>query len=67
MCPLLEVDRPCHRAAGTRQSDPALETFVVRSDRGVGKFVKSLNVLSWEEACELNPNLNSGAAQVAAE
>jgi AhpD family alkylhydroperoxidase len=22
---------------------------------GVGKFVKSLNVLSWEEACELNP------------
>ena len=34
---------------------------------GVGKFVKSLNVLSWEEACELNPNLNSGAAQVAAE
>src|SRR6266704_1106582 len=34
---------------------------------GVGKFVKSLNVLSWEEACELNPKLNAGAAQVAAE
>ena len=34
---------------------------------GVGKFVKSLNVLSWEEACELNPNLRSGPAQVAAE
>ena len=35
---------------------------------GVGKFVKSLNVLSWEEACELNPKLNEGAtAQVAAE
>jgi AhpD family alkylhydroperoxidase len=34
---------------------------------GVGKFVKSLNVLSWEEACELNPNLKSGPAQVAAE
>ena len=24
---------------------------------GVGKFVKSLNVLPWEEACALNPNL----------
>ena len=34
---------------------------------GVGKFVKSLNVLSWEEACELNPKLNVRAAQVAAE
>ena len=35
---------------------------------GVGKFVKSLNVLSWEEACELNPKLNAGAAaQQAAE
>lgn len=34
---------------------------------GVGKFVKSLNVLSWEEACEINPKLTQGAAQVAAE
>jgi len=34
---------------------------------GVGKFVKSLNVLSWEEACELNPALNAAAARVAAE
>ena len=34
---------------------------------GVGKFVKSLNVLSWEEACELNPKLKAEAAQVAAE
>src|SRR5258708_28408785 len=34
---------------------------------GVGKFVKPLNVLSWEEACELNPNLNSRATQVAPE
>jgi AhpD family alkylhydroperoxidase len=34
---------------------------------GVGKFVKSLNVLSWEEACELNPKLKSGPAQVVAE
>jgi AhpD family alkylhydroperoxidase len=32
---------------------------------GVGKFVKSLNVLSWEEACELNPSLD--VARVAAE
>jgi hypothetical protein len=34
---------------------------------GVGKFVKSLNVLSWEEACELDPRLNAGATGVAAE
>src|SRR3974390_102122 len=34
---------------------------------GVGKFVKPLNVLSWEEACELNSNLRSGPARVAAE
>ena len=35
---------------------------------GVGKFVKSLNVLSWEEACELNPKLTQDAgAQAAAE
>ena len=34
---------------------------------GVGKFVKSLDVLSWEEACELNPKLNAAAAQLAAE
>jgi AhpD family alkylhydroperoxidase len=34
---------------------------------GAGKFVKSLNVVSWEEACELNPKLNADAAQVAAE
>ena len=34
---------------------------------GVGKLVKSLNVISWEEACELNPRLAAGAPQVAAE
>jgi AhpD family alkylhydroperoxidase len=35
---------------------------------GVGKLVKSLNVVSWEEACELNPKLMQGAAaQEAAE
>ena len=35
---------------------------------GVGKLVKSFNVLSWEDACELNPKLNQGvAAQQAAE
>jgi AhpD family alkylhydroperoxidase len=34
---------------------------------GVGKFVKSLNVLSWEEACEFNPKLKANAARVAAE
>jgi AhpD family alkylhydroperoxidase len=34
---------------------------------GVGKFVKSLNVVSWEEACELDPRLNAGTTRVAAE
>jgi AhpD family alkylhydroperoxidase len=34
---------------------------------GVGKFVKSLNVLSWEEACALNPKLKADTAPVAAE
>jgi hypothetical protein len=34
---------------------------------GVGKFVKSLNVLSWEEACALNPKLKADAARIAAE
>jgi AhpD family alkylhydroperoxidase len=35
---------------------------------GVGKLVKSLNVVSWEEACEINPKLRQGAqAQQAAE
>jgi len=34
---------------------------------GVGKFVKSLNVLSWEEACELNPKLGTTPPRVAAE
>jgi AhpD family alkylhydroperoxidase len=35
---------------------------------GVGKFVKSLNVLGWEEACELNPKLNAASPpRVAAE
>jgi len=34
---------------------------------GVGKFVKSLNVLSWEEACALNPKLSQGDVHEAAE
>jgi AhpD family alkylhydroperoxidase len=34
---------------------------------GVGKFVKSLNVLSWEDACALNPKLKADAAPLAAE
>ncbi len=35
---------------------------------GVGKFVKSLNVLSWEEACEINPRLSTASTpRVAAE
>jgi len=34
---------------------------------GVGKLVKSLNVISWEDACALNPKLMQSAAQEAAE
>ena len=34
---------------------------------GVGKLVKSLDVMSWEEACELSPKLKADAAQMAAE
>jgi len=34
---------------------------------GAGKFVKSLNVVSWEEACALDPKLKNGAAPLAAE
>jgi AhpD family alkylhydroperoxidase len=33
-----------------------LGLFCAETD-GVGKFVRSLNVISWEEACELNPKL----------
>jgi AhpD family alkylhydroperoxidase len=32
---------------------------------GVGKFVKSLNVISWKQACELNPRLGGAPAQAA--
>jgi len=34
---------------------------------GVGKLVKSLNVLSWEDACALNPKLGQTAPAEAAE
>jgi AhpD family alkylhydroperoxidase len=34
---------------------------------GVGKFVKSLNVVSWEEACAIDPKLKAMPAQIAAE
>ena len=34
---------------------------------GVGKLVKSLNVLSWDDACSLNPKLSQGAAVEPAE
>jgi AhpD family alkylhydroperoxidase len=34
---------------------------------GVGKLVKSFNVLSWEQACELTPKLGTVTTQVAAE
>ncbi len=39
-----------------------LGLFCAETD-GVGKFVKSLNVISWEEACELNPKLQDVAAR----
>jgi AhpD family alkylhydroperoxidase len=39
-----------------------LGLFCAETD-GVGKFVRSLNVISWEEACSLNPNLQDVAAR----
>jgi AhpD family alkylhydroperoxidase len=39
-----------------------LGLFCAETD-GVGKFVKSLNVISWEEACELNPKLQDVSAR----
>ncbi|MGE0063110.1 MAG: carboxymuconolactone decarboxylase family protein [Xanthobacteraceae bacterium] len=32
---------------------------------GVGKLAKSFNVISWEQACELNPRLGTAPAQAA--
>jgi hypothetical protein len=39
-----------------------LGLFCAETD-GAGKFVKSLDVLSWEDACALNPKLTQGKAQ----
>jgi AhpD family alkylhydroperoxidase len=39
-----------------------LGLFCAETD-GVGKFVRSLNVISWEEACSLNPNLQDISAR----
>jgi AhpD family alkylhydroperoxidase len=39
-----------------------LGLFCAETD-GVGKFVRSLQVISWEEACELNPNLVNAVAR----
>lgn len=41
-----------------------LGLFCAETD-GAGKFVRSLEVLSWEEACELNPNLRQVKPQAA--
>ena len=38
-----------------------LGLFCAETD-GAGKFVRSLNVLSWDEACEINPDLRAVAA-----
>jgi AhpD family alkylhydroperoxidase len=43
-----------------------LGLFCAETD-GAGKLVKSFNVLSWEDACELNPKLAQGTAAEAAE
>ena len=40
-----------------------LGLFCAETD-GVGKFVRSLNVISWEEACSLNPNLQDIPARL---
>jgi AhpD family alkylhydroperoxidase len=43
-----------------------LGLFCAETD-GAGKLVKSFNVLSWEDACELNPKLTQGRVTEAAE
>ena len=43
-----------------------LGLFCAETD-GAGKLVKSFNVLSWEDACALNPKLAQGAVTEAAE
>ena len=43
-----------------------LGLFCAETD-GAGKFVRSLQVLSWEEACEINPGLGVIDAKQAAE
>jgi len=43
-----------------------LGLFCAETD-GAGKFVKSLDVLSWEDACAINPKLTQGKAPIAAE
>ncbi len=43
-----------------------LGLFCAETD-GAGKLVKSFNVLSWEDACELNPRLAQGKVTEAAE
>jgi len=43
-----------------------LGLFCAETD-GAGKLVKSFNVLSWEDACALNPKLEKGAVTEAAE
>ncbi len=43
-----------------------LGLFCAETD-GAGKLVKSFNVLSWEDACELNPKLTQGKVTEAAE
>ncbi len=43
-----------------------LGLFCAETD-GAGKFVRSLNVLTWEEACEINPELSAVEEPTAAE
>jgi AhpD family alkylhydroperoxidase len=43
-----------------------LGLFCAETD-GAGKLVKSFNVLSWEDACEINPKLTQGKVTEAAE
>ncbi len=43
-----------------------LGLFCAETD-GAGKFVRSLQVMSWEEACEINPGLGAIDSRQAAE
>ncbi len=61
-----EVYRRCSQKHFSEEEIIELGMLCAQTD-GVGKLVKSLNVISWEEACALNPKLMHTTVPQAAE